>query len=54
MVSCPCCSDQLLPHVRPSGIYWFCPVCYQEMPVLDAELAEQLTLPKIKPVKLDH
>ncbi len=29
---CPCCASLLLRHVRASGLYWFCPHCYQEMP----------------------
>ena len=33
---CPCCSASLLRHIRLSGIYWFCPRCYQEMPNLAA------------------
>jgi ribosomal protein L37AE/L43A len=32
MPKCPCCSDKLLRHARNSGIYWFCPSCWQEMP----------------------
>lgn len=31
--TCPCCSDGLLRHFRPTGIYWFCMNCHQEMPV---------------------
>jgi hypothetical protein len=30
--SCPCCSYPLLRHIRPSGIYWYCLHCHQEMP----------------------
>ncbi|NJR63378.1 MAG: hypothetical protein HC769_34130 [Cyanobacteria bacterium CRU_2_1] len=36
MKTCPCCSDRLLRHVRQSTVYWFCPACWQEMPVWDA------------------
>jgi len=36
MNNCPCCSGQLLRHARHSGVYWFCPHCYQEMPNLSA------------------
>ncbi len=25
----------MLRHVRNSGVYWFCPHCYQEMPNLE-------------------
>ncbi|KAF3884058.1 MULTISPECIES: hypothetical protein [Nostocales] len=37
MNSCPCCTDQLLRHVRSQGIYWFCPTCRQEMPSFTRE-----------------
>jgi C4-type Zn-finger protein len=47
MVTCPCCSDQLLRHVRQSKIYWFCPVCYQEMPVLEQLLVSDLDQSKV-------
>ncbi|MEM6437813.1 MAG: hypothetical protein AAF773_28755 [Cyanobacteria bacterium P01_D01_bin.115] len=33
MMNCPCCADELLRHVAPSGLYWFCPTCRQAMPV---------------------
>lgn len=33
MTSCPCCTNQLLRHVRQSQVYWFCRQCWQEMPV---------------------
>ncbi|HBL14973.1 MAG TPA: hypothetical protein DD379_26980 [Cyanobacteria bacterium UBA11162] len=35
MNSCPCCSSRLLRHIRHHSIYWYCPRCRQEMPVLD-------------------
>lgn len=38
MNSCPCCSNQLLRHIRYQGIYWFCSSCWQEMPNLDSSL----------------
>ncbi|MEB3336136.1 MAG: hypothetical protein VKJ46_01650 [Leptolyngbyaceae bacterium] len=31
---CPCCSEQLLRHVRHNSVYWFCTHCWQEMPAL--------------------
>ncbi|KAF3884041.1 MULTISPECIES: hypothetical protein [Nostocales] len=31
---CPCCSHQLLRHIRNHEIYWFCRSCWQEMPVV--------------------
>ena len=34
---CPCCPHDLLRHVRARGIYWFCPHCYQEMPITEEE-----------------
>ncbi|MEG4943889.1 hypothetical protein [Microcoleus sp. F4-D5] len=33
MISCPCCTNQLVRHVRKSQVYWFCRHCWQEMPV---------------------
>lgn len=33
MNTCPCCSNLLLRHARRAEIYWFCPHCWQEMPV---------------------
>lgn len=38
MNSCPCCSHQLLRHIRHQEIYWFCTSCRQEMPNLDSSL----------------
>jgi predicted amidophosphoribosyltransferase len=34
---CPCCSGLLLAHIRPSGLAWFCPHCWQDMPVFNVE-----------------
>jgi primosomal protein N' len=36
MATCPCCSDQMLRHVRANQTYWFCRHCWQEMPNLDS------------------
>ena len=33
MTHCPCCSNQMLRHVRQQQIYWFCRQCWQTMPV---------------------
>jgi hypothetical protein len=33
MTSCPCCTNQMLRHIRQSQVYWFCRQCWQEMPV---------------------
>lgn len=30
---CPCCQDTLLCHISKNHIYWFCPTCWQSMPV---------------------
>ncbi|WP_200867469.1 hypothetical protein [Leptolyngbya sp. Heron Island J] len=35
MSSCPCCSGNLLRHVRAAGIYWMCLRCRQEMPLIN-------------------
>ena len=32
---CPCCRDTLLCHISHNHVYWFCPSCWQEMPVCD-------------------
>lgn len=42
--TCPCCSDTLLRHFRPTGIYWFCQSCHQEMPVDLDELNQGVQL----------
>ncbi|WP_460208058.1 hypothetical protein [Scytonema sp. NUACC21] len=34
---CPCCSHQLLRHIRSNEIYWFCRSCWQDMPVVSWE-----------------
>ncbi len=44
MNDCPCCTGNLLRHVRSSGVYWFCPNCRQEMPNLAAATVNQLIL----------
>ncbi|HEY9803667.1 MAG TPA: hypothetical protein V6D25_25215 [Leptolyngbyaceae cyanobacterium] len=34
MITCPCCSGLLLPHIRSDAqIHWFCRHCWQDMPV---------------------
>lgn len=40
MINCPCCSDQLLRHIRAQDVYWFCPSCRQEMPVLEMKSSQ--------------
>jgi hypothetical protein len=32
--NCPCCSHQLLRHIRNQEVYLFCRTCWQEMPDL--------------------
>ncbi|MBW4555478.1 MAG: hypothetical protein KME59_05980 [Trichormus sp. ATA11-4-KO1] len=39
---CPCCSGILLPHIRVSGIAWFCRHCWQDMPVYSWENSSSL------------
>ncbi len=34
MISCPCCSQQMLRCARKQRTYWYCPSCRQEMPDL--------------------
>jgi len=41
MNDCPCCSGSLLRHVRNSQVYWFCPMCRQEMPNFINEISKQ-------------
>ncbi len=31
--TCLCCSNILLRHIRPEGIYWRCSFCHADMPV---------------------
>jgi ribosomal protein L37AE/L43A len=38
---CPCCSEQLLRHIRQGHIYWLCSRCRQEMPNFSAALVSQ-------------
>ena len=33
MNNCPCCSAQLLAHIRDKRVCWFCSRCRQDMPV---------------------
>lgn len=35
MTDCPCCSHQMLRHIRHQDVYWFCRHCWQEMPVYE-------------------
>jgi hypothetical protein len=40
---CPCCKDTLLSHISHNHIYWFCPSCWQEMPVCSLPNSHSLT-----------
>lgn len=40
---CPCCRDTLLCHISHNHIYWFCPSCWQEMPVCELANSHSLT-----------
>ncbi len=46
MATCPCCSDQMLRHIRGNQTYWFCRHCWQEMPNL-VSCQQNLSLPNI-------
>jgi hypothetical protein len=39
MTGCPCCSTQMLRHVRQNQVYWFCRQCWQEMPVYNLSVS---------------
>ncbi|WP_193884768.1 hypothetical protein [Oculatella sp. LEGE 06141] len=39
MVNCPCCSNPLIRQIHAHQTVWFCRHCWQEMPVLDADMA---------------
>ncbi|QLE54741.1 hypothetical protein [Nostoc sp. TCL26-01] len=43
MISCPCCSGLLLPHIRGSEVHWFCRHCWQDMPVFSLQTSVSLT-----------
>jgi len=40
---CPCCKDTLLSHISNNHTYWFCPSCWQEMPVCALPNSHSLT-----------
>ncbi|MBW4622174.1 MAG: hypothetical protein KME17_22825 [Cyanosarcina radialis HA8281-LM2] len=44
MTDCPCCSHQMLRHVRGKQVYWFCRNCWQQMPLLDWEKPDLLSV----------
>lgn len=44
MISCPCCSGLLLPHIRSDAqIHWFCRHCWQDMPVFSIKTPVSFT-----------
>ena len=43
MNNCPCCKDTLLCHISHNHVYWFCPSCWQEMPVCELANSHSLT-----------
>ncbi|MFB2898519.1 hypothetical protein ACE1CI_36855 [Aerosakkonemataceae cyanobacterium BLCC-F50] len=56
MNNCPCCSHQMLRHIRHHQIYWFCRHCWQEMPLLERKvpsliptLGKDLLIASLKP-----
>ncbi|MCT7959647.1 hypothetical protein NG799_12440 [Laspinema sp. D1] len=44
MSSCPCCSYQLLRHIRNSQVDWFCQHCWQFMPDFSTSLRSSQSL----------
>ncbi len=52
MISCPCCSGLLLPHIRHSEVHWFCRHCWQDMPVFSMQTPGSFVEMMIK--KLSH
>ena len=42
MKNCPCCSNQLLRQFSRHQLYWFCPSCRQEMPLLEQPSLSQI------------
>ncbi|BAY72395.1 hypothetical protein H6G10_06710 [Anabaena cylindrica FACHB-170] len=43
MNNCPCCSHQLLRHIRSREVYFFCRKCWQEMPILKQKYHPELS-----------
>ncbi|MBG1243631.1 hypothetical protein F8R90_21355 [Nostoc sp. NZL] len=61
MTNCPCCSNQMLRHIRLQQTYWFCRHCWQEMPNLNSEknsnilnLTIKSTSSVKKPISVNH
>ncbi|MEH1946052.1 MAG: hypothetical protein V7K77_03525 [Nostoc sp.] len=59
MTNCPCCSNQMLRHIRLQETYWFCRHCWQEMPNLSLDksslnLTRKNTLLAREPISVNH
>ena len=39
---CPCCSNKLIHHISNHRDYWFCRSCWQEMPAIEMEIANNM------------
>lgn len=45
---CPCCSGRLIHQISHHRDYWFCRTCWEEMPILEIQVA------KIDRLKYQH
>lgn len=54
MNNCPCCSNQLLRHIRGHELYFFCRRCWQEMPVMRQTYRRQITSSFIEQQEVSH
>lgn len=52
MINCPCCSHQLLRHIRHHETYWYCSHCRQEMPALGQNSCSLVPLSLGQPLEL--
>ena len=50
MTHCPCCSHQMLRHIRHHRTYWFCQHCWQEMPPLEPQSLSIVPLAFVHPL----
>ena len=50
MTNCPCCSHQMLRHIRHNQTYWFCRHCWQEMPSLEPQSLSLVPLSFVRPL----
>ena len=51
MTNCPCCSYQMLRHVRHHEVYWLCRHCWQEMPELELRSLSFASVSCVRPFK---